>query len=104
MLLNTLYFYEEVQKNPAKDIKAEIGDKELSMAKMLIDNLSAPLKISDYRDEYRKKLQEAIELKIAGKEIVAPKERREKGARSNGSTAFKSRNSASEKAPHGDKE
>ena len=30
---------------------------------------------SDYKDEYRQKVQEAIERKIAGKEIVAPKEK-----------------------------
>ena len=29
---------------------------------------------SDYKDEYRCKVQEAIERKIAGKEIVSPKE------------------------------
>ena len=29
---------------------------------------------TDYKDEYRQKVQEAIERKIAGKEIVAPKD------------------------------
>ena len=29
----------------------------------------------EYRDEYRQKVQEAIERKIAGKEIVAPREK-----------------------------
>lgn len=75
MLLNTLYFHEEVQRNPAKDIKTEINDKELTMAKMLIGNMSAPFAIEEYKDEYREKLQAAIDRKISGKEIIAPKDR-----------------------------
>jgi len=77
MLLNTLFFYEELQKNPAKEIKTEIKEKELSMAKMLIENMTEKFNIEDYKDEYRKKVQDAIEAKIAGKEIIAPKEKAE---------------------------
>lgn len=74
MLLNTLYFHEEVQANPAKKAENDIGAKELEMAKMLIDGMSGSFHIEEYKDEYREKLQAAIDRKIAGKEIVAPKE------------------------------
>ena len=75
MLLNTLYFYEEVQKNPAKSIDVEVNEKELAMAKTLIESMSGPFEIENFKDEYREKLQAAIDRKIAGKEIIAPKDK-----------------------------
>lgn len=74
MLLNTLYFHEEIQSNPAKEIKTDITDKELAMAKMLIENMTDKLEIDGYKDGYRQKILDAIEQKVAGKEIDAPKE------------------------------
>ena len=44
------------------------------MAKALIEGMSGKFDPSDYKDEYRRKVQEAIERKISGKEIVSPKE------------------------------
>lgn len=74
MLLNTLYFYEEVQSNPAKEIKEELNDKELEMAKQIIDNMSGQFEPEKYKDEYQERVRNAIDAKIAGKEIVKPKE------------------------------
>lgn len=74
MLLNTLFFEEEVVKNPAKEIMEKPSDAELKMAKAIIEGMSGKFIPSEYKDEYRQKVQEAIERKIAGKEIVAPKE------------------------------
>ena len=74
MLLNTLFFEEEVTKNPAKDITENPNAAELKMAKAIIEGMSGKFVPSEYKDEYRQKVQEAIEQKIAGKEIVAPKE------------------------------
>ena len=67
MLLNTLFFYEEVQKNPVKEISGEIKEKELTMAKMLIQNMSEDFDIKNYKDNYRQKVMDAIEQKIGGK-------------------------------------
>lgn len=75
MLLNTLFFAEEVTKNPAKDITEKPNDAELKMAKAIIEGMSGKFNPEEYKDEYREKVQEAIERKIAGKEIVAPKEK-----------------------------
>lgn len=77
MLLNTLFFAEEVQNNPAKEIKDSGNDKELEMAKAIIESMTDEFDPEDYKDEYREKVQEAIERKIAGKEVVSPKEGRE---------------------------
>lgn len=75
MLLNTLFFSEEVTKNPAKDITEKPNAAELKMAKAIIEGMSGEFNPEEYKDEYREKVQAAIERKIAGKEIVAPKEK-----------------------------
>jgi DNA end-binding protein Ku len=74
LILNTLFFHEEIQANPAPKAAEDISGKELSMAKLIVENMSEPLKIENYKDEYRQKIQDAIEQKIAGKEIEPPKE------------------------------
>ena len=74
MLLNTLFFEEEITSNPAKEVKEQGSEGELKMAKALIEGMSGKFDPSDYKDEYRHKVQEAIERKISGKEIVSPKE------------------------------
>lgn len=74
MMLNTLFFEEEIIANPAKEVKEQGSEAELRMAKALIEGMSDKFNPSDYKDEYRRKVQEAIERKISGKEIVSPKE------------------------------
>ena len=75
MLLNTLFFEDEVTKNPAKDIKEKGSAAELKMAKAIIDGMTGEFNPEEYKDEYREKVQQAIEQKIIGKEIVSPKEK-----------------------------
>ena len=41
------------------------------MAKAIIEGMTGEFNPEEYRDEYRQKVQEAIERKIAGKEIVS---------------------------------
>lgn len=74
MLLNTMYFYDEVQENPAKKTEAEVSEQELALAKTLIEGMSGHFKAQDYKDEYRERLLAAIERKISGREIVSPKD------------------------------
>ena len=74
MLLNTLFFEEEITANPAKEVKEQGSEAELKMAKALIEGMSGKFVPEDYKDEYRQRIQAAIECKIAGKEIVAPKD------------------------------
>ncbi len=75
LLLNTLFFEEEVTKNPAKEVTDKPKAEELKIAKAIIEGMSGEFNPDEYKDEYRQKVQEAIERKIAGKEIVSPKEK-----------------------------
>lgn len=58
----------QVPNLPADD---RVDERELAMAKMLIEQLSAPFEPAKFEDEYRKRLMEAIEAKISGKQVVA---------------------------------
>ena len=73
MLLNTLFFADEVVKNPAKEVTEKGNAAELKIAQTIIESLTGKFEPEQYKDEYREKVQEAIEKKIAGKEIAAPK-------------------------------
>ena len=77
MLLNTLFFAEEVTKNPAKEIKNEASEAEIRMAKTIIESMMGKFEPEKYKDEYREKVLAAIEQKISGKEINSPRERSE---------------------------
>ena len=76
MLVNTLYFHNEVQKAPIVD-KAKISKQELDLAKNLITQMSGKFEPEKYKDEYNIKLQKAIKRKIAGNEIVESKDEKE---------------------------
>lgn len=70
MVLSTMHFEEEVQKNQFKNLNSEVNQRELELAKSIVDNMSGKFDITEYKDEYREKLQQAIEQKISGKKIV----------------------------------
>lgn len=78
MLLNTLYYHDEIINNPYKKENENIKSDELKLAKSLIKQMSSPLKIEKYKDEYKIKLQQAIESKIQGKEIIQSKDKNDK--------------------------
>lgn len=77
MLLNTLFFQEEVQENPAEDLDLSIPSSaaELKMAKTIISEMTEKFQPEKYHDEYRERLLKAIDQKISGKQIVRPKEK-----------------------------
>ena len=74
MLVNTLFFADEIQKNPAKEVNAKCSGSELALAKSIIEGMSGEFKAEEYKNEYRERVKEAIERKVAGKEIVQAKE------------------------------
>lgn len=55
---------------PKMVTNTKVEKSELDIAKTLIDSMSQKFDISAYYDEYQKRLREAIEAKIQGKEIV----------------------------------
>ena len=56
------------------DETVEVRPQELAMAGSLIDTLSGDFDPGQYRDSYREALQEVIEAKVAGKEVVQPED------------------------------
>ncbi|WP_010276968.1 non-homologous end joining protein Ku [Paenibacillus senegalensis] len=80
LALETIFYPDEirpVQQVPNLPENATVNDKELDMAKLLIEQLSGPFEPEKYTDPYREGLLDAIQQKIAGKEVKAAPERQE---------------------------
>jgi DNA end-binding protein Ku len=75
LVMHEMYYADEVRafsEIPA-DGAVKLRDSESELAKKLIEQLSASeFRPDQYRDEYRERLMEAVEKKVAGEEIVAP--------------------------------
>ena len=56
------------------DESVEVRPQELAMAGSLIDTLSGDFDPGQYKDTYREALQQVIEAKVAGQEVVQPEE------------------------------
>jgi DNA end-binding protein Ku len=66
---------EQLDELPEEDVKAT--EREVQMAKQLIESLSTEFEPTKYRDEYRERVLDLIERKAEGEEItieVAPEE------------------------------
>ncbi|MEC0247022.1 Ku protein [Paenibacillus chitinolyticus] len=78
--LETIFYPDEIRaisQVPNLPEASNVNDKELTMAKMLIEQLSTPFEPEKYQDEYRSALMEAIQQKVAGEEVqVAPEQKR----------------------------
>ena len=73
MLISTMYFEDDIKDLPRTNNKPELAETELTLAKTLIHSMDTPFNPAEYKDEYQIKLQELIETKIAGRQIVASK-------------------------------
>lgn len=73
VLIETLFFADEIKELPKEYTHPDISDAELTMAKTLISSMDKPFVPADYKDEYQERLKALIADKIAGKEIVASK-------------------------------
>jgi len=73
MVLNTMHFHDEVQKAPSLG-KEKVTEEELKLAKRVVKSMTKKFKPEDFQDEYRSKLEKAIEQKIEGKKIEGEKE------------------------------
>lgn len=74
VLIETLFFSDEVKEAPKEIAHTEVNDAELQMAKTLIGAMVKDFEPELYQDEHREKLWEIINSKIQGKEIVTPQE------------------------------
>ena len=73
LVISTMRFADEVADRhevevPTDDV--EVSDKELKLAKQLIDSLTDKFEPDRYHDEYRERVRELIERKAEGKEIA----------------------------------
>ena len=63
LVLETMYFADEVRKPESVDTKGELRKAEVEMAKSLVENLSAKFDPGKYDDTYRKELLELLKAK-----------------------------------------
>ncbi|EXX87955.1 DNA repair protein [Paenibacillus darwinianus] len=80
LAMETIFYPDEVRsisQVPGLPEASEVNERELTMATMLIQQLSAPFDPAKYEDDYRKRLMELIQAKIAGEEVhFAPEQQR----------------------------
>ena len=72
LALETMYFPDEIvplSQVPSLPKGQRIGDRELKMAKQLIDSLATDFDADKYHDEYRKRVESLIKKKAKGQTI-----------------------------------
>lgn len=71
MILHTMYYADEVKKEDEyRTDTSTVNEKQLNLAKMLIDSLAADFEPQKYHDTYRDNLQEMIKAKVEGNRVV----------------------------------
>jgi DNA end-binding protein Ku len=75
-VLETMLWPDEVRTPDFPFLDEDIGVRaqELKMAASLIDTMTGDFDPSEYRDEYREALEQLIETKISGQEVIRPAE------------------------------
>lgn len=78
--METIFYPDEIRpigQVPGLPESHDVNEKELTMARMLIEQLSTPFEPGKYTDDYRTRLMDLIQHKIAGEEVrVAPEQQR----------------------------
>jgi DNA end-binding protein Ku len=79
LVLNTMLWPDEIRAAQFDFLDDDISvrPQELAMASSLIESMAADFKPEEYTDDYRAALQQVIDAKVSGKEIVAPPEAEE---------------------------
>ncbi|MGH4007969.1 MAG: Ku protein [Pseudonocardiaceae bacterium] len=75
LALETLFFADEI-RNPADELdilpeRASIQGKDLDLATGLIESMSGPWRPEGYHDTYRERVEQLIDGKHRGREVVA---------------------------------
>ncbi len=71
MVLHTMYYADEVRRlDEFKPDVTNLKDKELALAKMLVESLAGEFEPEKYSDTYRTNLRAMIQAKIDGQEVV----------------------------------
>ncbi|WP_416901497.1 Ku protein [Micromonospora echinospora] len=76
LLLNTMLWPDEVRKPDFGFLDEDITVRppELAMASSLIDSMAGEFQPDAFTDDYRAALQEVIDAKVEGREVVQPEE------------------------------
>jgi len=79
LVLNTMLWPDEIRgaQFDFLDDDVDIRPQELAMASSLIESMAGDFKPEEFTDDYRAALQQVIEAKVNGREIVAPPEAEE---------------------------
>lgn len=73
LTLQKIRFAQEIRKTEELNVPQDVPKApELKMALSLIDQLTKPFDISEYKDTYTEKLMKLIEAKAKGKKLVVP--------------------------------
>ena len=82
LVMHTMLWPDEVRGAEFEFLEdgASPRPQELAMAESLIDSMTAEFDPEEYVDNYRAALQEVIDAKVAGHEVVAPEPEEEKPA------------------------
>jgi DNA end-binding protein Ku len=71
MILHTMYYSDEVKKQDEYRTETNsVDEKQLNLAKMLIDSLASEFEPQKYHDSYRANLQQMIQAKVEGHRVV----------------------------------
>jgi DNA end-binding protein Ku len=71
ILLHTMYYPDEIrQVEEFRTDTSTVKEKELVLAKSLLESLLAPFEPEKYKDNYRENLMAMIKAKVEGKEVV----------------------------------
>ena len=78
-LLSMSMLHDPAQVRSAAGFRAQLrdeaaSDEERKLATMLIDASSGPIDWSVYRDDAAAQLEQLVETKVAGREVIAPDE------------------------------
>jgi DNA end-binding protein Ku len=76
LMMTTLSYADEI--NPASELRelggeeesAAVGERELDVARRLVQSLAEPFDISRYKDTYREAVLDLIDRKASGEEVV----------------------------------
>jgi len=76
IVLHTLHHAAEIRGIDSVEDLNSVSSKpkpdEIKLARQIIKSFEGPLNLADYKDEYREGLQQIIDAKIAGQEVVTP--------------------------------
>ncbi|MFC7371766.1 Ku protein [Fictibacillus iocasae] len=78
LVLETIFYPDEVRNIdhvPGLNEEIDLNEKEVEMAKQLVEQLTSPFEPEKYHDEYRTSLMDLIHSKISGDEIKVAREK-----------------------------